>query len=102
MLSLIQILLLINTTKLIILFHFKLGRNGVISVGIVDPLAFLVPFQTQNYSREKQIRVLNGHTLAGFFIGTLRLATMASGHPPLKSTTQNQVCFLRSDLILLT
>ena len=81
MLSLIQIFMLINTTKLIILFHFiEICRNGVISVGIVDPLAFLVPFQTQNYSREKQIRVLNGHTLAGFFIGTLRLATMATLH----------------------
>ena len=33
--------MLINTTKLIILFHLILGRNGVISVGIVDPLAFL-------------------------------------------------------------
>ena len=49
MLSLIQIFMLINTTKLIILFHFILGRNSVISVGIVDPLAFLVLFQTQNY-----------------------------------------------------
>ena len=41
MLSLIQIFMLINTTKLIILFHLILDRNGVISIGIVDPLAFL-------------------------------------------------------------
>ena len=46
----------------------------------------------------KGIRIVpNSHTLAGFAIGTLCLATMATIQAPFKDTTQNQNLFLQKD-----
>jgi hypothetical protein len=46
--------------------------------------------------------VPNYHTLAGFAIGTLHLATMATLEgPPFKTTTQNQNLFLTKDFYFL-